>query len=81
MLSALVKDYNPRCLTISVLAVALFWTTPPQQTVALSADLAVAAYIVLAWADQTCGCGAEDQPVGLDEYFQSRHDKKNIQTG
>jgi hypothetical protein len=40
-----------------------------QQAVGLSAGLAVAAYVVLAWADQTCGCGAEDLPVGLDEYF------------
>ena len=68
MLSTLLtKDYNPRCLAISALAVALFWTNLPQQTVGLSAGLAVAAYVVLAWADQTCGCGAEDPPVGLDE--------------
>jgi hypothetical protein len=61
------REFNPKCIAISGLAVALFWTNLPQQTVGLSAGLAVAAYVVLAWADQTCGCGAEDPPVGLDE--------------
>jgi hypothetical protein len=68
MLSTLLtNDSNPTGRAISAQAVALFWTNLPQQTVGLSAGLAVAAYVVLAWADQTCGCGAEDPPVSLNE--------------
>ena len=63
MLGSLLKnrDYKPKNLAISALAVALFWSNLPQRTAGVNAGLAVVAYVVLAWADNSCDCESDEE--------------------
>ena len=63
MLGSLLKNryYKPINLAISALAVALFWSSLPQRTADLNVGLAVVAYVVLAWADNSCGCESDEE--------------------
>ena len=63
MLGSLLKNraYKPKILAMSALAVAPFWSNLPQRTAGLNAGLAVVAYIVLAWADNSYGCELNEE--------------------
>ena len=63
MLGSLLKnrDYKPKNLAISALAVALFWSNLLQRTAGLNVGLAVVAYVVLAWADNPCGSESDEE--------------------
>ena len=50
------REFNPKCIALSGLAVALYWSPLPKRSLTVSAGLAIATYISLAWYDDLYGC-------------------------
>jgi len=50
------REFNPKCIALSGLAVGLYWSPLPRRSIAVAAGLAVATYISLAWYDDLYGC-------------------------
>ena len=50
------REFNPKCIALSGLAVALYWSPLPRRSLTVSAGLAIATYISLAWYDDFYDC-------------------------